>query len=101
MSATTSAVIAGARVRTATASASGTTPSLAQPSVARISTSSQVVKRASSVNKRDIAGSEYRGIKPGSRCDETTKREGVIRIGTGKSGFSVSAEARAKASADD
>jgi hypothetical protein len=48
-----------------------------------------------------MAGSEYRGIKPGSRHDETTREEGVIRVETGKSGFSVSAEARATASADE
>ena len=47
-----------ARSRMAAASASGTTPSLAQASVARISTSSQSENRASSVKSVAISGSE-------------------------------------------
>src|SRR5580704_16687565 len=54
-----------ARSRTAAASAAGTTPSFAQASTARTSTSSQVAYRASSVNSRAIGSSAYRGIKAG------------------------------------
>ncbi len=49
--------VKSARSRTATASAAGTTPSFAQASVARISTSSQARNLASSVKRAAISGS--------------------------------------------
>ena len=51
-------VTLGARARTAAAASRGMTPTSAQPSTARSSTSSHISSRASSVNSAAISGSE-------------------------------------------